>query len=103
LGHKQTSGDAQVMSALPLKADISERYRHARFVPKADIGTHTGSPHPGLTVTNGVAPRVQDDTSAGLNARGRELAIMTALQCGIRHGDTRSRPRASVRMFQHNL
>jgi hypothetical protein len=26
------------MSALPLKADIVERDRHVRFVPKADIG-----------------------------------------------------------------
>jgi len=25
------------MSAIPLKADIAERYRHVRFVPKADI------------------------------------------------------------------
>jgi hypothetical protein len=26
------------MSALPPKADIAERDRHVRFVPKADIG-----------------------------------------------------------------
>jgi hypothetical protein len=25
------------MSALPPKADISERYRHVRFVPKAEV------------------------------------------------------------------
>jgi hypothetical protein len=27
-----------VISALPPKADIAERYSHVRFVPKADIG-----------------------------------------------------------------
>jgi hypothetical protein len=27
------------MSALPPKADIAERRRHVRFVPKADIGS----------------------------------------------------------------
>jgi hypothetical protein len=27
----------RVMSALPPKADIAERDRHVRFVPKADI------------------------------------------------------------------
>jgi hypothetical protein len=26
------------MSALPLKADVAERHRHVRFVPKADNG-----------------------------------------------------------------
>ena len=42
------------MSALPPKADISERHRHVRFVPKADIaagssaiGSNVG-PQPGL-------------------------------------------------------
>jgi hypothetical protein len=37
LGQKQTSGHFRVMSALPPKADIAERFRHVRFVPIADI------------------------------------------------------------------
>jgi hypothetical protein len=37
LGQKQTSLFAQVMSALPPKADIERHDRHVRFVPKADI------------------------------------------------------------------
>jgi hypothetical protein len=38
LGQKQTFGPFTAMSALPPKADIDERDRHVRFVPKADIG-----------------------------------------------------------------
>jgi hypothetical protein len=37
LGQKQTFGPFITMSALPPKADIAERDRHVRFVPKADI------------------------------------------------------------------
>ena len=37
LGQKRTSHQARVMSALPPKEDITERDRHVRFVPKADI------------------------------------------------------------------
>ena len=38
LGHKRTSHLVDVMSALPPKADITERDRQdVRFVPKADI------------------------------------------------------------------
>jgi len=37
LGQKRTSELTQSMSALPPKADITERGRHVRFVPKADI------------------------------------------------------------------
>jgi hypothetical protein len=37
LGQKRTFGEAETMSALPPKADITERRRHVRFVPKADI------------------------------------------------------------------
>ena len=36
LGQKQTSRHLQTMSALPPKADITDRRRHVRFVPKAD-------------------------------------------------------------------
>jgi hypothetical protein len=36
LGQKQTRRGQIVMSALPPKADIAERDRHVRFVPKAD-------------------------------------------------------------------
>jgi hypothetical protein len=36
LGQKQTSRSEITMSALPPKADIAERNRHVRFVPKAD-------------------------------------------------------------------
>jgi hypothetical protein len=35
LGQKQTLEHVRVMSALPPKADIAERDRHVRFVPKA--------------------------------------------------------------------
>jgi hypothetical protein len=38
LGQKRTFPRAQLMSALPPKADIAECDRHVRFVPKADIG-----------------------------------------------------------------
>ena len=31
------------MSALPPKADIAERHRHVRFVPKADIYPETAA------------------------------------------------------------
>jgi hypothetical protein len=37
LGHKRTSQDVRVMSALTPKADIGECDRHVRFVPQADI------------------------------------------------------------------
>ena len=37
LSLKRTSDCRCVMSALPPKADIAERDRHVRFVPKADI------------------------------------------------------------------
>jgi len=37
LGQKQTLGKVRLMSALPPKADIDQRRRHVRFVPKADI------------------------------------------------------------------
>ena len=37
LGHKRTSCDAAVMSALPPKADMCGATRHVRFVPIADI------------------------------------------------------------------
>src|SRR5215469_16809109 len=37
LGQKRTLQCILVMSALPPKADIAERDRHVRFVPKADI------------------------------------------------------------------
>jgi hypothetical protein len=37
LGHYRTSPRHFRMSALPPKADIAERHRHVRFVPKADI------------------------------------------------------------------
>jgi hypothetical protein len=36
LGHKRTFGGVQLTSALPLKADIVQRDRDVRFVPKAD-------------------------------------------------------------------
>jgi hypothetical protein len=39
LGQKQTLRRILVMSALPPKADITERGWHVRFVPKADIGS----------------------------------------------------------------
>jgi hypothetical protein len=38
LGQKQTSRPELAMSALPPKADITERVRNVRFVPEADIG-----------------------------------------------------------------
>jgi len=41
LGQKQTSAHVRVMSALPPKADITERDRYVRFVPKADISGAT--------------------------------------------------------------
>jgi hypothetical protein len=37
LGHKQTSRDVSVTSALPPKADIRQRIEHVCFVPEADI------------------------------------------------------------------
>jgi hypothetical protein len=37
LGQKQTFEKVRLMSGLPPKADIAERDRHVRFVPKADI------------------------------------------------------------------
>src|SRR5262249_26279356 len=36
-GQKQTFKRLRLMSALPPKADIAERSRYVRFVPKADI------------------------------------------------------------------
>jgi hypothetical protein len=36
LGHKRTFRRVEPMSVLPPKADIAERDRHVRFVPKAD-------------------------------------------------------------------
>ena len=36
LGQKRTSRLVEGMSALPPKADIAERDRHVRFVPKAE-------------------------------------------------------------------
>jgi hypothetical protein len=38
---RRTSAYVRVMSALPPKADIAERDRHVRFVPKADMATVT--------------------------------------------------------------
>ena len=37
LGHKRTFSEVCAMSALPPKADIAERKKDVRFVPKADI------------------------------------------------------------------
>jgi hypothetical protein len=37
LGQKRTLKRVRPMSALPPKADIAERRRHVRFVPKADV------------------------------------------------------------------
>jgi len=37
LGHEHTSRRVRVMSLLPLKADIRQRFEHVRFVPKADL------------------------------------------------------------------
>ena len=37
LGQERTLATARAMSALPLKADITELGWHVRFVPKADI------------------------------------------------------------------
>ena len=42
LCQKQTSRHLQPLSALPPKADIAERDRNVRFVPKADIDRVTG-------------------------------------------------------------
>jgi len=39
LGHKRTSQDVLVMSALPPNADIAQHGNNVRFVPKADIPT----------------------------------------------------------------
>ena len=39
LGHKRTSQDVSAMSALPPKADMVQRNRDVRFVPKADSCT----------------------------------------------------------------
>jgi len=36
IGHKRTLRAILLMSALPPKADIAERHRDVRFVPKAD-------------------------------------------------------------------
>jgi hypothetical protein len=33
--------DTRTMSAIPPKADIAERDRHVRFVPKADISSYS--------------------------------------------------------------
>ena len=43
LDQKQTLAHVGVMSALPPKADIAERARDVRFVPKADIARAGGS------------------------------------------------------------
>src|SRR5215467_9621213 len=37
LGHKRTSAHLWIMSALPPKADIAERWEHVRFVPISDV------------------------------------------------------------------
>ncbi len=37
MGHKRTLNAVHPMSALPPKADLSERDQHVRFVPEADI------------------------------------------------------------------
>jgi hypothetical protein len=37
MDQKRTSHQVRVRSAIPPKADIVERDRHVRFVPKADI------------------------------------------------------------------
>jgi hypothetical protein len=37
LGQKRTLWSGTAMSALPPKADITERDPHVRFVPRADI------------------------------------------------------------------
>jgi hypothetical protein len=44
LGQKRTFHQGQPMSALPSKADIAERDRHVRFVPKADISVRSQKP-----------------------------------------------------------
>jgi hypothetical protein len=43
LGQKQTSDCRPLMSAIHPKADIAERDRHVRFVPKADIELGMGN------------------------------------------------------------
>ena len=37
LGHEQTSRHVQIMSVIPLKADIHQRGLHVRFVPISDV------------------------------------------------------------------
>jgi hypothetical protein len=44
LGHEQTSRHVHVTSVIPLKADISQREWHVRFVPQADIPPFAGVP-----------------------------------------------------------
>jgi hypothetical protein len=44
LGQKQTLRGVRPMSALPPKADITERDWHVRFLPKADSCTATKNP-----------------------------------------------------------
>ena len=39
MGHKQTSRDVRVTSALPPIADIHQRGLHIRLVPRTDIDT----------------------------------------------------------------
>src|SRR5262249_57358295 len=45
LGHKRTLERFRPMFAIPPKADISRREMNVRFVPKADSGATTRSPH----------------------------------------------------------
>jgi hypothetical protein len=41
MGHKRTFSEVRAMSALPPKADITERDQDVRFVPIAEIGPLT--------------------------------------------------------------
>jgi hypothetical protein len=50
LGQKQTLRLVRLMSALPPKADIAERDRGVRFVPKADIRSTFPSLVPSMTL-----------------------------------------------------
>jgi hypothetical protein len=62
LGHKQTFGIFRLMSALPPKADINERDRDVRFVPKADSCT-------AAMVTTAIAGNCEFSPAVGAGCR----------------------------------
>ena len=89
MGHKQTSRDVRVTSALPPIADIRRMSWHVRFVPKADIENSS----PKTAESCWAYPRATGQTKSSPAARVDGLFRTGDAVIGLRSTDAPRRPR----------